>query len=136
LQPSRTEAAGSIVLIEDDVLVAQAWQRLLVREGYDVSMAATVREAHDVADRLTRVPDLIISDFHLADGSSGIVAVRDLRAAFESEIPAFIVTGDTSKIADEARALKNSKLMRKPVNTEVLLDLVHRAVLSGKIKDG
>jgi CheY-like chemotaxis protein len=41
-------------------------------------------------------PDLIISDYRLADGATGIDAIELLRAAAGAPIPAFVITGDTA----------------------------------------
>src|SRR5216684_4333229 len=46
--------------------------------------------------RLYVALDLIISDFRLADGHSGIAAIEALRRAFQDAIPAFLVRGDTA----------------------------------------
>lgn len=131
----RREADGSglIILIEDDVNVANAWGLLLEAEGYRVATAASAVEARAAVDHLAAAPDLVISDFHLLDGSTGVDAVLGIRHAFDVDVPAFIVSGDTSKVVDEARSLDNSLLMSKPVNTDRLLDLVREAVSSGTV---
>lgn len=126
-------ASGMILLIEDDVKVANAWGLLLEAEGYRVATAASAKEADAVANHLDTVPDLIISDFHLLDGSTGIQAVQGIREHFSADIPAFIITGDTSKIVQDARSLANSILMNKPVNIDDLLNLARKAIEEGKL---
>ena len=86
-----------------------------------------------MAGKIDKAPDLIISDFHLADGSTGIEAVAILRDAFDQEIPAFIVTGDTSKLIDEARTVENCIIVNKPVNTDELLDNAVAAIETGAV---
>lgn len=130
----RPDASGSVILIEDDVKVAKAWGLLLEAEGYRVATAASAAEAQLLIRKISSPPDLIISDFHLLDGSTGIRAVNAIRAAFNKDIPAFIVSGDTSKVVDEARSLQNSALMSKPINPDLLLDLAHDAISSGVIE--
>ncbi|MDX1507975.1 MAG: PAS domain S-box protein, partial [Woeseiaceae bacterium] len=61
---------GLIVLIEDDVDVANAWAALLEAEGYRVATAASASEANALAHHLDTLPSLIISDFQLLDGST------------------------------------------------------------------
>ena len=70
---------------------------------------------------IDEVPALLISDFHLLDGSTGVEAVSAIRNFFDAHIPAFIVSGDTSKVVKEARLLDNCTLMNKPVDTNRLL---------------
>ena len=132
---ARQGTGGRIVLIEDDKNVAAAWALLLAAEGFSVSRAVSVPEVEALIPALEDVPELIISDYHLADGSTGVEAVRCLRDAFGTAIPAFIVSGDTSKVVDQAREVENSVLMRKPINTDLLLSMAHDAIESGVIEE-
>ncbi|MEQ9561224.1 MAG: response regulator, partial [Woeseiaceae bacterium] len=124
-----------IVLIEDDVKVSRAWGMLLKAEGFSVVMAASATDAFALAIELERAPDLIISDFHLLDGSTGVEAVTWIRRHFGRDLPAFIVSGDTSKVVQDARSLENSRLMSKPVNINHLLELARKAVATGIVSD-
>jgi signal transduction histidine kinase len=63
------DASGLIILIEDDVNIANAWGHLLEAEGYRVAAAASATEAHALINYIEEVPALIVSDFHLLDGS-------------------------------------------------------------------
>jgi PAS domain S-box-containing protein len=136
-QPSNTvpkeRGSGLIVLIEDDVSVANAWGMLLEAEGYRVAMAESASQALAVVRHLDVDPDLIISDFHLLDGSTGIEAVASIRKDVGKTVPAFIISGDTSKVVQEARALENSLIMSKPVNTNRLLEAARTAVTNGEV---
>ncbi len=79
------------------------------------------------------MPALIISDFHLLDGSTGVEAVTEIREYYDSIIPAFIVTGDTSKVVRDAHSVENSTLMNKPVNTARLLAAAKIATRTGEV---
>ena len=125
--------SGLIILIEDDVKVANAWGLLLEAEGFQVATAASAIEARAVAKHLERAPELIISDFHLLDGSTGVEAVAAIRKEFDSNIPAFIVSGDTSKVVQEARLIENSAIMNKPINTNHLLEVARIAIITGQV---
>ena len=125
--------AGTVVLIEDDVNVANAWGLLLEAEGYRVATAASAPEANAILKHLDTVPSLLISDFHLLDGSTGVEAVSGIRKFYDENIPAFIVSGDTSKVVKEARPLDNCTLMSKPVNTSRLLAAAHIATKTGTV---
>jgi PAS domain S-box-containing protein len=126
---------GLVVLIEDDVKVASAWGLLLEAEGYRVAVGASVSEAKAIIRHLAEPPTLIISDFHLLDGSTGIEAVNEIRQFFDANIPAFIVSGDTSKIVKDARLVDNCTVMSKPVNTARLLLAARTAAATGLVPD-
>jgi len=127
------QASGLVILIEDDIPVANAWVLLLEAEGYDVATGASVAEIRALLLHLKQMPVLLISDFYLLDGSTGVAAVSAIREHFDAEIPAFIVTGDTSKIVVEARLLENCTLMSKPVSTARLLSAARLAARSGRV---
>jgi CheY-like chemotaxis protein/anti-sigma regulatory factor (Ser/Thr protein kinase) len=127
------DGSGLIILIEDDVNVANAWGLLLEAEGYRVAMAASATEARVLINHLDQVPSLIVSDFNLLDGSTGVEAVAEIRDHYEENIPAFIVTGDTSKVVKDASPVENSTLMNKPVNTARLLAAARTATRTGVV---
>lgn len=127
------EASGLVVLIEDDVNVANAWGLLLEAEGYRVATAESATEARALINHLEDVPALIVSDFHLLDGSTGVEAVTEIRDYYDENIPAFIVTGDTSKVVKDAHPVENSTLMSKPVNTARLLSAARVATHTGEV---
>ena len=126
-------ASGLVILIEDDVHVANAWGLLLEAEGYRVATAASASEAQALLNHVDETPALLISDFHLLDGSTGVEAVSVIREYYDVQIPAFIVSGDTSKVVKDARLLENCTLMCKPIDTNRLLSAARHAVASGGV---
>jgi DNA-binding NtrC family response regulator len=126
-------ASGLIVLIEDDVNVANAWGMLVEVEGFRVATAASATESRALINHLDEAPQLIVSDFHLLDGSTGVEAVTDIREHYGLNIPAFIVTVDTSKIVKEAHTVDNCTLLNKPVNTGRLLSAARHATRTGEV---
>lgn len=132
-EPAAARTTGMILLVEDDPKVTKAWGLLLEAEGFQVATAESATEVAALTRDLDVPPDLIISDFHLVDGSTGVEAVEVVRVAFDREIPAFIVTGDTSKLVDEARSTKNCIIMNKPVNTDDMLNNAVTAIETGQV---
>jgi CheY-like chemotaxis protein len=127
--------SGLVVIIEDDADVANAWGLLLEAEGYSVAMGASVSEAEALVRHLEDVPALIISDYHLQDGSTGVEAVKQIRQYYGTNIPCFAVSGDTTKMGIDARSMVNCIIMSKPVNTARLLSAARTATLTGLVPD-
>ncbi len=96
-------------------------------------MADSVISTQQAIAGLQQPPALIITDYHLIDGSTGVQAVAAVRESFNTELPAFIVSGDTSKVVDDARRVSNSMLLSKPVNTDELLEHARHTIRSGTI---
>jgi CheY-like chemotaxis protein len=77
-------------------------------------------------------PDLIISDYHLSNGKSGIEIIEELRGAFGSPIPAFLISGDINPDRlHEARA-SGYHLQHKPVDPMMLRAMFSQLVKKGK----
>lgn len=75
--PTRTRSAPSVLVVEDDALIALNLQHILESCGLDVcGTAATRREAVDLAAR-TR-PAFAMMDMRLADGSNGLDTAAEL----------------------------------------------------------
>jgi CheY-like chemotaxis protein len=113
-----------IVVIDDDPLVLEGMGGLFRSWGYHLLVAGTDGEAlAGVVDR-NRPPDLIVSDYHLSGGKTGIQVIERLRRAFCAEIPAFLVSGDTSpELLRQARA-SGYHLLHKPVDPMTLRAMV------------
>ena len=69
-------------------------------------------------------PDAILSDYWLPEGSNGVLAIEHIKAMFECEIPAILITGDTAP--DSVRRIKSSghHLLQKPVEPATLRSLL------------
>ena len=75
----------------------------------------TMRLTRLAASEAGRRPDLIVCDYHLSRGVTGVDAVKRLRRAFE--IPALLITGDAGSPPAEASS-GGYHLLHKPVNAE------------------
>jgi CheY-like chemotaxis protein len=60
-------------------------------------------------------PDLIISDYRLENGQSGIAAIAKLREVFGAAIPAFLMSGDTAPERLREAQESGHHLLHKPV---------------------
>ena len=75
----------SILVVEDEVLVARDIKSRLTRMGYEVpAIAAKGRDAIDKA--LQHKPDLILMDINLRDDMDGVEAAMQIRALYEVPI--------------------------------------------------
>jgi CheY-like chemotaxis protein len=113
-----------VLVIDDDPLVLEGMGGLFRSWGYHLLVAGTDSEAlAGVIDR-DRPPDLIVSDYHLSCGKTGIEVIEGLRRTLSAEIPAFLVSGDTSpELLRQARA-SGYHLLHKPVDPMTLRAMV------------
>ncbi|HDZ76899.1 MAG TPA: response regulator [Candidatus Omnitrophica bacterium] len=119
-----------ILVIDDDRLILKTLKRLLVKEGYKVSIASGGEEALKTIAKETF--DLIISDLKMPK-MNGIETVEKLRAYLaENDKPLvpeiFISAYAQEDIYREALRLKASDYIEKPFDIKALLQAVKKAI--------
>jgi PAS domain S-box-containing protein len=120
---ARPLVARHLLLVEDDPAVRKATRMLLRVEGYRVSTAASMREALQQASE-NRDIELVVTDYHLQDGETGVQVITALREALGPTLKAVLVTGDTSAAVRELSSDIHLRLASKPVNAEELLRIL------------
>jgi two-component system, sensor histidine kinase len=125
--PALNLAAGKlIVVIDDDALVVDAMAGLLRSWGCRVISAHSGDKARGELSGIEAPPNLIISDFHLAGGKTGIEAIEQLRGTFGAPIPAFLVSGDISPALQDDVRRQGYLLLHKPVEPMTLRTMLNR----------
>ena len=118
-----------VVVIDNDPLVLEGMSGLIRSWGCQVvtgeTGSAIIRRLAGYAKR----PDLIISDYHLCEGHTGIDAINQLRRALDASIPAFLMSGDVNPEPLRAARAQGYPLLHKPVEPMAL-----RATLSQMVK--
>lgn len=129
--PEALAVEGKVILvIADTPIVLEVTGGLLGNWGYSVLTAGSDEAALvRLAERQQR-PDLIISDYHLANGKTGIRAIEQINAAFGSSIPAILISGDTAPEPLRDAKDRGYTLLHKPVDPMRL-----RAVMHGFFRD-
>ncbi len=110
-QPGR---ALKIAVVEDDRSMLDALLFALERGGHEVIAA------HGSAELADKAPDIVISDYALADGETGLDVVRALRARFGAHMPAILLTGNTDPQLKAAAVTDGIVVHYKPVDFIVL----------------
>ena len=113
-----------VLLVEDDPGVRDATRMLLKVEGYEVTAVASLAQALKETSPAAR-PDLLVTDYHLANGETGIETIAALREALHAPLKAVLITGDTSLVTPLDPDLR---VASKPIRAEELLTLL-RAML-------
>jgi CheY-like chemotaxis protein len=107
-------------VIDDDRLALESLAGLLGSWGHNVVPAASDCAALAELPSFGKTPDLIIADYRLAGGKTGIEAIEALRRALGEAVPAFLISGDTAPDRlRQARAL-GFHLVHKPVSPMAL----------------
>lgn len=117
-----------ILLIEDDEAVRKATALLLRTESYDVRQFSGLPDlAERLNGRLPR-PALVISDFHLGPEAFGTDAIALARERFGSELPAIVLTGDTSPVTRRLKIDGHTRTLSKPVDVDRLVETIRTLI--------
>jgi len=118
------ELATDVLIIEDEPVIAADIEALVRELGHDVvDIAATRREAIDAINR--KVPGLVLADIQLADGSSGIDAVKDILARFS--VPVIFITAFPERLLTGERP-EPTFLITKPFQPETVKAAIGQAL--------
>ena len=104
-----------VVVIDDDPLVLDGMGGILRSWGCTVVGGHSAEAALAEIKADARKPDLIISDYRLAGGKTGIEAIKHLQAVAGAEIPAFLISGDTAPERLRDASANGLHLLHKPV---------------------
>lgn len=119
---------GAVVLVVDDDLdVLTATRDLLISWKCAVVTAGSFEDA--VAVAADEEIDVIIADYHLADGHTGLEVIDALNEKGNGQSKAVIITGDVNP--DELSTLRDSEypVLSKPVAPVTLRSTLHKLLM-------
>ena len=117
---------GSVMIIEDEAIIALHLKSIVAALGHEITgIVRTHREAVKLAGDVT--PDLILADINLADGSSGIDAVREILE--EQIVPVIFITAFPERLLTGQRH-EPAYLITKPFEPETVSATIWQAMIA------
>jgi len=115
----------TILIIDDAEDVQEALTLLLKGWGMSVFSASGPNQAMALLDDSDVVPDLVISDFNLESEISGDQLISMIRNKLRSDVPAIIISGESSE--ESKIKIKSSGIdsLTKPVKSARLRSLIN-----------
>ena len=118
------ELATQVLIIEDEPVIATDIEARVRELGHQVlDVAATRSEA--VAAVARRTPGLVLADIQLADGSSGIDAVKDILGSYD--VPVIFITAFPERLLTGERP-EPTFLITKPFQPETVKAAIGQAL--------
>jgi len=114
-----------VLVVDDEFAVREGMRALLTGWGCEVLAADSLADALQRIGEHARRPDMIIADYRLREGATGVDVIKELHAEFGRDIPALLITGDTG--ADRLRDVRESGYpqLHKPVPPAKLRDVLN-----------
>ncbi|WP_374395621.1 response regulator [Sphingopyxis sp.] len=119
------EARTSVLIIEDEPLIAMDLEQIVRDLGHEVAGVATTHE-DAVAAFENSDAGLVLADIQLADGSSGIDAVQDILAI--APVPAIFITAFPEKLLTGHR-VEPTFLISKPFGRNTVRAAISQSLL-------
>jgi CheY-like chemotaxis protein len=118
------QTRARILIIEDEAVIAMDLADLVTSAGHEVCATATTANQAVAAAKRER-PDLVLADIQLADGSSGIDAVKEILTAFE--VPVIFITAFPDRLLTGERP-EPTFLITKPYSPDMVRAAVSQAL--------
>ena len=112
----------TVLILDDEESIREGLCLLLNEWGFDAIAAGSIAEAVRAVGRLETPPDLILSDLHLGDGPDGIAGIAAIRQQCGFDVPAMLITGDTSHTEIRRATESGHQVLFKPVQPRKLYD--------------
>ena len=125
---------GLILVVDDDPIVLNATKKLLEALHYDAIFAANAEEVMELVKRHGANLRMALLDYRLAGGWDGIQLLKIVREILNRELPAVLISGDTS--IDRLKQVQASglPLLHKPIDPAVLRRHMDE-MMSGEVRD-
>ena len=124
-KPATQQMPARVLVVDNDVAVLKAMVELLSGWGCEVTAASNSTEA--VAATKVQLPDLIVVDFHLDSGATGLDLRKELPASVQA-VPCIVVTADHGAAVRDAVRSAGCHLLHKPLRPLALRSLMGRLV--------
>jgi len=127
--PSPTLAVGRsraplVVVIDDNPEALQGMSAVLEKSGCRALTAAAATDAVVQLITADQEPDLILSDYHLAEGVKGDEAIAEIQREFDRSAPAAIMTSDPDPTLRKRLRERGFTVLDKPLNLAKLRALL------------
>jgi len=119
--------ALEVMIVEDEMVVAEDLKRSLQHLGYQVSwLARSGREA--IEQFKTKRPDLIFMDVKIQGDLNGIETALVLHGSFPDPVPIIFLSAYRSEDFPYLKAVNSYFYLHKPYTEEQLQDSIGKAI--------
>lgn len=118
------QVATNVLIIEDELLIAMDLESIVTSLGHTVQDVATTKTEALAAVKRQK-PGLILADVKLADGSSGLDAVKEIVS--NGEVPIIFITAYPEKVLTGERP-EPTFLISKPFQRETVMAIISQAL--------
>jgi len=113
-----------VMVIENDLNIIAATKTLLDQWNCQTFPATDLKQIEDYIATAEQPPAIILADYHLEDDECGLTGVARLRSAWNTQIPAIVITADHGTQPASAVKAADCELLCKPIRPAELRALM------------
>ncbi|MGY0781941.1 PAS domain-containing protein [Azospirillum argentinense] len=121
------DGAGRLaVLVDDDAIVLSGLQAIFQDWGYETLIGLNADDAVERLKEAGRAPDVIVADYRLQGGSTGIQAIHRLRDCVGADVSGILLTGESGTEWQREAAEHGLGVVIKPATPQQLGEALTR----------
>jgi two-component system CheB/CheR fusion protein len=117
---------SSILTIEDDPDTREFLELALKAEGYEVASTSDGPATLALLAKAVFRPDLVLADYNLPNGMSGLEIIDHIRETRGASLPAVVLTGDISTTLLGEIESRHCAQLSKPVKSKDLAQVIRK----------
>ncbi|TVQ34762.1 MAG: response regulator [Wenzhouxiangella sp.] len=121
----RPGASGLVLVVDNDPAMRSSLKSLI--GGWGLSVAAVANPGEAEGQWLRQVPSLMILDYHLDHGQTGLDLFESLRQAGR-QCPTIMISADHADAVRQAARAAGCEFLHKPIRPLALRSLINRLV--------
>ena len=121
IEDSSSALSGRVLIVDDDLAVLDALGHLLRQWGLEVEL---LNNLNLVKHALRAAPDVVLVDYQLLNGETGLMVAREVHKRWGVSIPVVLITGDTRTETIHLLRQSGFPILHKPVRANQLRTLL------------
>jgi ActR/RegA family two-component response regulator len=122
-------APAKLLLVDDDETIRYTLGIILRKNGFEVTVAATVTEA--LKHISSEVFDVLLSDLHMPGPGDGLTVVSAMRHANPKAVTMLLSSFPQMDAAAQAILLQTDEILVKPMDVDMLVDAIRQRLAAG-----
>jgi len=122
-------ALAKVLLVDDDATIRYTLALILEQNDFIVTVAANVSEALKKINAETF--DVLLSDLHMPGAGDGLTVVSAMRHANPKAVTLLLTAFPAMEAAAQAILLQADEILVKPMNVEMLIDVIKQRLAIG-----
>lgn len=120
-----------VLIVEDEVIVAEDIRSKLINKGYDVTgIVDTFEKAQESVK--ANLPDIMILDIRIKGEITGVETAIILASQFEKAIPVVFLTAFSESEFPVLKAVESYTFIKKPFTEEALFQAIEKTLTRPK----